>query len=63
MTVFKFQKYSIHGQISSPLVHFNVKKSIGEIGKFVKIEILASTSISYLDGEMIKIPGLGTYMG
>ena len=46
ITVFEFQ-------ISSPLVHFNVKKciDIGEIGKIVKKEILASTSVlSYLGG-------------
>ena len=62
MIVFK----NIHGQISSPLVQFNVnkKKCIGEIGKIVKNEILASTSVlSHLGGEMIKVSGVGTYMG
>ena len=55
---------NIHGQISSPLVHFNVKNYIGEIGKIVKNGILASTSVlSYLGGEMIKVSRLGTYMG
>ena len=55
---------NIHGQISSLLVHFNVKNCIGEIGKIVKNEILASTSVlSYLGGEMIKVSGLGNYMG
>ena len=55
---------NIHGQISSPLVHFNVKHCIGVIGKIVKNEILASTSVlSYLAGEMIKVSGLSTYMG
>ena len=50
--------------MSSPLVHFNVKNYFGEIGKIVKNEILASTSVlSYLGGEMIKVSGLGTYMG
>ena len=45
-------------------MHFNVKNCIGEIGKIVKNEILASTSVlSYLGGEMIKVSGLGTYMG
>ena len=62
MTVFLSLK-NIHGQISSPLVHFHVKHYIGEIGKFVKNEILASTSVlSYLGGEMIKVSGLGTYI-
>ena len=55
---------NIHCQISSPLVHFNVKNCIGKMGKIVKNEIFASTSVlSYLDGEMIKVFGLGTYMG
>ena len=46
---------NIHGQISSPLVHFNVKHCIGEIGKIVKNEILASTSVlSYLGGKWLK---------
>ena len=50
--------------MSSPPVHFNVKNCIGEIGKIVKNEILASTSVlSYLGGEMIKVSGLGTYTG
>ena len=45
-------------------MHFNVKNCIEEIGKIVKNEILASTSVlSYLGGEMIKVSGLGTYMG
>ena len=45
-------------------MHFNVKKCNGEMGKIVKNEILASTSVlSYLGGEMIKVSGLGTYMG
>ena len=45
-------------------MHFNVKNYIGEIGKSDKNEILASTSVlSYLGGEMIKVSGLGTYMG
>ena len=60
MTGFKFE--NIHGQISSPLVHFNVKNCIGEIGKNVKNEILASTSVlsyMYLGGEMIKVSGFG----
>ena len=58
-TVFKFK--NIHGQISSPLVHFNVTHCIGEIGKIVKNEIIASTSVlSYLGGEMIKVSGLST---
>ena len=62
MTVSSFR--NIHGQISSPPVHFNVKNCIGEIGKIVKNEILASTSVlSYLDVEMIKVSALGTYMG
>ena len=62
MIVFKFQ--NIHSQISSPLVHFNIKNYIGEIGKIVKNEILASTNVlSYLGGEMNKVSGLGTYMG
>ena len=63
MTVFKFQKYSQSN--ISPLVHFNVKNCVGEIGKIVKNEIFASTStvLSYLGGEMIKVSGLGTYMG
>ena len=60
MTVFKFQKYSR----SNILVHFNVNNCIGEIGKIVKNEILAGTSVlSYLGEEMIKVSGLGTYMG
>ena len=42
----------------------NVKHCIGDIGKIVKNEILASTSVlSYLGGEMIKVSRLGTYMG
>ena len=45
-------------------MHFNVQNCIGEIGKIVKNEILASTSVLfYLGGEMIKLSGLGTYMG
>ena len=57
MTVFKFQKYS-RSNI------FPTKNCIGEIRKIVKNEILASTNfLSYLGGEMIKVSGLGTYMG
>ena len=45
-------------------MHFNVQNCIGEIGKNVKNEILASISLlSYLGGEMIKVSGLGNYMG
>ena len=45
-------------------MHFNVKNCIGEIGKIVKTKILASTSVlSCLGGEMIKVSGLGTYIG
>ena len=37
---------------------------IAKIGKMVKNEILASTSVlSFLGEEMIKIPGLGTDLG
>ena len=36
---------NIQDQKSAPPVHFNVIISIGEIGKIVKNEILASTSI------------------
>ena len=37
---------------------------IGEVGKIVKNEIIASTSfLSCLGGEMIKVSGLDTYMG
>ena len=39
------------------------KNCIGEVGKIVKNEILASTSVlSFLGGEMNKVSGLGTYM-
>ena len=45
-------------------MHFNVTKYIGEIENIVKNKILASTSVlSYLDEEMIKVSGWGTYMG
>ena len=59
-----FQDQKINGQISSPLVHFNVKNYIGKIGKIVKNKILASTRVlAYLGGEMIKVSGFGTYTG
>ena len=58
MTEIKFEKYS------RSKVCFNVIISIREIGKIVKNEILASTTIlSFLGGEMIKVSGLGTYIG
>ena len=50
--------------VKPPLVNFNVQNCIRKIGKNVKNGILASTSLlSYLGGEMIKVPGLGTYIG
>ena len=36
---------NIQDQKSAPPVHFNVIISVGEIGKIVKNDILASTSI------------------
>ena len=63
ISIIKHDSFQV-SKISSLLVHFNVKNCIGEIGKIVKNEILASTSVlSYLGGEMIKVSGLGNYMG